>query len=80
MSEEEFRPLTAQERAELRRRTAKALKLLWHFQGYAVEVRQPHQCGCLLFDRVAGGVRCMRCMPPLDLPARLAQIVEESMR
>jgi hypothetical protein len=66
--EMEFRLLTNGERAELRQRTARALRLLGHFSGFPVEVRQPCAvCGCLLWARVEGGrwpgegARCLQC-------------------
>ena len=74
-------PLSPAERAVLQRRTAACIRLLAHLADYQAEVRQPCRlCGCVLFAAVPGGVRCLHCWPPLDLPERLRQIIEESMR
>lgn len=59
------------EREAQRRRVREAnalLPALWRWQA---EVQQPHTCGCVLFAPVPGGWRCLRCMPPLDLPQAL---------
>lgn len=91
MSEPEFRPLTQAERATIRKRTAHAFSLVWHFSGFPVEVRQPcERCGCLLWARVPGsrwpgveGARCLHCMPPLEMlngHPEMMKIVEESLR
>lgn len=77
------RLLTNAERADLRKRTARALRLLGHFGGFPVEVRQPCAvCGCLLWARVEGGrwpgegARCLHCMPPLQMILRHPEMIE----
>lgn len=75
------RVLTNAERAEMRRRTGQAHKLLALLQEYRAEVQQPCEyCGCMLYTPVQVGYRCFFCYPPLGLPTALRKMIEESMR
>lgn len=76
----ELRMLTHAERLDLSQRVRRAVALLPALWRYQAEVHQPHKCGCVLFAPVRGGWRCLRCMPPLDLPERLRQMIEQSMQ
>jgi hypothetical protein len=82
----EFRQLTDIERAALRKRTARALNLLEHFDDLPVQVGAPCDvCGGLYWwitgtQRIAPSGYCLNCRPgEIESNKALRKLVAESM-
>lgn len=82
----DYRPLTASERRALQKRTARAVRQLWAFQGFPVQVGAPCPgCGGLYWyvfghEPIAPSGYCLNCRPEkiAHRPA-LLKLVRESM-